>query len=226
MKPYREFDIAKAPNPIYKEQYLQELADISTEENRSKAESAFKKAWETRNFEIEMYWKRANYFWAFQIPVFTAYFLILNSIKYNEIKSYEYMICCIGIIVSSAWFLINKGSKSWQRHWEHHIDFLEDNFTGPLYKTVTKIETYSVSKINELVSLFFALIWVVLSISYLFLEELLCFSLQKPIAIRESFFTLITLFVLWQMFFQHGKGMFQKREIQFYRRETKITEQE
>jgi len=34
---------------------------------------AWDKAWEIRNFEIEMYWKRATYFWAFQVAVFAGY---------------------------------------------------------------------------------------------------------------------------------------------------------
>ena len=36
-----------------------EIEDDKLEKN------ALNKAWEIRNFEINMYWKRAGYFWAF-----------------------------------------------------------------------------------------------------------------------------------------------------------------
>jgi hypothetical protein len=220
MKLFRKFDLSKAPQPIYEKQYLEDLSDISNPDNKEKAKNAFEKAWNTRNFEIELYWKRAQYFWAFQIPVFAAYFAIMASTNYEKIKVNIYLICCIGIIVSKAWHLINIGSKSWQRHWEHHIDHLENNFTGPLYKTGTNIETYSVSKINELVSMFFTLLWSILAINYLFENNLLCFCSKFKIAKIELMTTLLLFFILWQMIFQHGKGMFQNRSVQFYRRKS------
>lgn len=225
MKLFRENKPEKAPQPIYREDYLKELANFNTEESRERAKAAFDKAWETRNFEIELYWKRANYFWAFQIPVFAAYFALMSS-NQNFPKVIIYLVCCVGIIVSLAWKLINVGSKDWQRHWETHIDFLEDNFTGPLYKTVSKIKTFSVSKINELVSLFFLLIWIVLAFSYLLEEKTLYFISTSAIAWKELFITLATIFISWQMLFEHGIGMFQDRIVQFYRRITKIKEKE
>ncbi|MGH8568044.1 MAG: hypothetical protein ACREXU_08475, partial [Gammaproteobacteria bacterium] len=31
---------------------------------------------------------------------------------------------------------VNRGSKFWQENWENHVDLLEDQIMGPLYKTV------------------------------------------------------------------------------------------
>lgn len=222
MKPYRKYDPEKAPLKVGKQTYLNELADISTKEKREKAKAAFDKAWETRNFEIELYWKRTNYFWAFQIPVFAAYFTLISASAPNLPQVVIYLICCIGIIISLAWKLINVGSKDWQRHWEHHIDQLEDNFTGPLYKTISKTKTFSVSKINELVSSFFTLIWIGLALFYIIDFELFVLSASKSFAYKELIITLVTLFVVWQMVCQHGLGLFQKKTISFYRRITDI----
>ena len=38
--------------------------------------AAHKRAYALRNFEIEHYWKRATYFWAFQVAIFAAFGLL------------------------------------------------------------------------------------------------------------------------------------------------------
>ncbi|CAL2062071.1 hypothetical protein [Tenacibaculum sp. 190524A05c] len=86
--------------------------------------ATYDKAWETKNFEIELYWKRTNYFWVFQIASFTGYFTIIGTDAYTLNPQILYLIVCIGFI------------------------------TGPLYKFVTSPKTDSVSKINEIVSRF------------------------------------------------------------------------
>src|SRR5258705_6442151 len=48
-------------------------------------QKAYEKAWDARKFEIDNYWKRATYFWAFQAASFTGYFAILSSSSYNQI---------------------------------------------------------------------------------------------------------------------------------------------
>ena len=49
-------------------------------DNETKAlEEALKIALDTRKFEIELYWKRASYFWLFIGAVFVAYFSTLKS---------------------------------------------------------------------------------------------------------------------------------------------------
>ena len=105
-------------------------------DSNSKLFKAYEKAWDARKFEIDNYWKRTTYFWAFQITSFTAYLAILNSNSYNASppKSPEILYCIIafGFITSLSWALINIGSKFWQRHWEKYIDILEDEVTGPL----------------------------------------------------------------------------------------------
>ncbi|MCC9001729.1 MAG: hypothetical protein LM549_03765, partial [Candidatus Competibacter sp.] len=46
--------------------------------DRSKLESALEKALDIRKFEIELYWKRAAYFWTLIAAAFAGYFIILG----------------------------------------------------------------------------------------------------------------------------------------------------
>jgi len=44
-------------------------------------ERAIEQALDTRKFEIDLYWKRATYFWAFIAATFAGYFLILSKMS-------------------------------------------------------------------------------------------------------------------------------------------------
>jgi hypothetical protein len=166
LKPLWRFFYAKSEpglNEISENEYL----DIFIKgRKKEEIETSYKKAWEAKNFEIENYWKRANYFWAFQIASFAGYFSVLSSTAYPRNPQVLYFVICIGFITSLAWALINQGSKTWQRHWEIHVDMLENEITGPLYKIVTTQKTFSVSKLNEIVSRFIVMIWIILGIKY------------------------------------------------------------
>lgn len=211
---------ASDATPLTKEQYEDELVNIDL----GKAKNAFDRACAVRDFEIEMYWKRANYFWAFIASTFAGYFLLISSEKYikadqlfNHVE--VYFLICIGLVLSIAWIFTNIGSKSWQRHWEVHVDLLEDQFTGPLYKTVRFTRTYSVSKINEIVSGVFAVIWFLLGIKYLIEEKLLNYGGKLNWLVLLS--SLTVLLAVMAMVFGHGRGRFRERDSQMYRR--KIT---
>ena len=104
---------------------------------------ALKQAYEIRKFEIELYWKRATYFWTFIGASFVGYAAFFNasSIGTTPNPKKEFiliLIACIGFVFSVAWHCVNKGSKFWQENWENHVELLEDNVFGPLYKTRTK----------------------------------------------------------------------------------------
>jgi hypothetical protein len=146
-------------------------------------EEALKQAYEIRKFEIELYWKRATYFWTFIGAAFIGYAAFNNAGNGQPSSDREFiliLISCVGLVFSVAWHCVNKGSKFWQENWENHVELLEDKVFGPLYKTLTKrpprkrsihlrIEDFfvapkpfSVSKINQLVSTFMALVWLLI----------------------------------------------------------------
>jgi hypothetical protein len=130
------------------------------------------KALDTRKFEIDLYWKRATYFWAFIAAAFAGYFTIASSAHDNH--EILIVLTCIGFVFSLGWFLANRGSKFWQENWEKHVDLLENQVYGPLYKTaldnrkfhllrITEPFHFSVSRINQILSLFITFIWVFLA---------------------------------------------------------------
>lgn len=139
--------------------------------DKTKRENAFEKAHQIRQFEIELYWKRTTYFWTILAAILAGYFLLLSTenekIPHKDL--YLTIVASIGFVFSFAWMLVAKGSKFWQENWENHIDLLEDDFTGSLYKTVIEDKNkknnifstsapYSVTKINHCVSVFLIIV--------------------------------------------------------------------
>lgn len=141
--------------------FTQLLPPINSEENAQKnvmtdkrLKEAYKQAADIRKFEIELFWKRGTYYWAFILAAFTAHFALIGMIfstfsnNMNKELSLQNMTELPGLSLlaltitaffcfffSLAWTLVNKGSKFWQKNWEAHIDLLEENITGKLYET-------------------------------------------------------------------------------------------
>ncbi|WP_199775143.1 RipA family octameric membrane protein [Pseudoalteromonas sp. T1lg21] len=175
------------PYEVDNESYNKMFEDKEQEEKgagvnlKSKKEKALEHALDIRKFEIELYWKRATYFWALIAVTFAGFFGVISSnIKPTSDKEvYVFVIGCIGLFFTWAWFLVNKGSKYWQENWENHVNMLENDIIGPLYKTslerpdddgfiedlVTGPAKLSVSKINQWVSLFTLVVWLGLLLS-------------------------------------------------------------
>jgi hypothetical protein len=177
---------------------------------------AYEKAWESKQFEIGNYWKRANYFWLFQVAAFTAYFAILGSEAYNKNIEVLYAIIAIGFLTGFAWFLTNIGSKQWQENWEMHVNKLEDFVTGPLYKIGTNSWTYSVSKINLVVSAFITLIWFLFAIKFL-IENITIVPSHS--LYPQWFIILITCIVIlagWIMICGYGRSTIKFENKSFY----------
>ena len=206
------------------EQYEKDLLS-----DPDKLKLAFEKAWDARKFEIELYWKRATYFWAFIATTFIGYFALINSTIYRQPDAHDhaevYFVICIGFVLSCAWFFINRGSKAWQRHWEVHVDLLEDKVVGPLYKTVYAKKTYSVSKINEIVSMVFVGIWILLGAKYLLDQDLLHFN-PRHINWLVVVSSLFAIAAIYSMIFGHGRGRFSDRPVTMFRRHFSYTHEE
>jgi hypothetical protein len=153
------------------DEYLESFSPKGEPAIDKKHLKAYEMAVDTRKFEIELYWKRTAYFWAFIVTTFAGYGWSLKPTLEFDDNFLALLISCFGLILSVSWFLANKGSKKWQENWENHIDLLEDEITGPLYKTVLKRKypnfftgpgNHSVSKINQLISVFVVIVWTVL----------------------------------------------------------------
>lgn len=164
---------------LSKKQYKEMFKDEQAERR------ALRLALDIRKFEIELYWKRATYFWAFIGSAFAGLAVIsaAKDIHIDVKQDFEVLFSCLGFVFSWGWFCVNKGSKLWQENWENHIDLLEDGYVGKLYKvilkrpkeqqwlTVGKVKEvtvgphpYSVSRINQLISLYVSIVWTYLLI--------------------------------------------------------------
>lgn len=181
---------------------------LGTNPDRSKTESALQHALDIRKFEIGLYWQRATYFWALIAATFAGYFAVLSAEHMKDKDFNAYVLACVGLIFSLAWFLTNRGSKYWQENWENHVDMLEDGITGPLYKTVLHrpknmdllsrtIEgpaPFSVSQINQWVSLFTVAVWLPLIVNVLPEFDLKCRVSVKHAVI--GFITALTVLLM------------------------------
>ena len=195
-------------------------------------QSAFAQASDIRKFEIELYWKRATYFWALIAVAFAGYFAVASA-SFDEGKSlFLTIIASAGFVFTFAWFSANKGSKYWQENWENHLDLLEDCVTGPLYKSylqrpdqgnfyekyITGPQRYSVSKINQWVAVFTLFIWVSLTIHSISKHEAYCswsfvFHILIPI---------ISLYLCYKMI-SEGRTHTKSHEPEFGLRDVNIT---
>jgi hypothetical protein len=162
-------------SPFSDEEYKSTFIGIDEKPSDIHAK-ALERALDIRKFEIDLYWKRATYFWAFIAATLAGFVGIQASSSSNK-ADMSVLLCNIGIVFSFAWSCVNRGSKYWQENWEYHVDMLEDKIQGPLYKVVlsrnnpkgvsqhvlhllTGPSPISVSKVNQLISLFITAMWV------------------------------------------------------------------
>ncbi len=212
------------------DEYKQDFG-LSLPADTERSRKALDLALDIRKFEIELYWKRATYFWAFLAFMLGAYFAVLISKDAPLPARGEALlvISCLGIIFSVAWYFVNRASKFWQENWESHVDLLEDATKGPLYKTVLKDKNlafwklngpynFSVSKLNQLLSLFVVVLFVLLTAKTLLHYYTLGFP-PDPFANLILALTILAIWVLWKC----GRTRpITVKEVQAEKRETKI----
>ena len=181
--------------------------DKAFKSDPDKLKAAFDRVSDIRKFEIELYWKRAGYFWALIAVAFAGYFAILSSKDIQNKYFLSFVVTSIGFVFTFAWFLVNRGSKYWQENWENHLDHMEDTISGPLYKTILerselsslteKLVTgplnISVSKINQWVSLFVLFIWLSLAAYSLYKAESLLKISCQDLIVLFSYMAIIIL---------------------------------
>jgi hypothetical protein len=142
------------------------LAAFSKKEIRKEA---LERAHDIRKFEIDLYWKRGTYFWTFTALAFTGYSILQKDGTFESI----FTTTCLGFLFSWAWYCVNRGGNFWQLNWEAHVDLLEEDTTGPLYKTVITTQenrllnvagpyNFSPSRINHILSLVVTSVWLLL----------------------------------------------------------------
>ena len=166
----------KKSNRLSFEEFLETLigknitnqdADLADAE-KTKLEKILENAYDIRKFELDLYWKRATYFWGFLVAAYTALFVLIDK----KLVEYQFLVVCLGLIFSLAWYLVNRGSTYWVTNYERVIDAIEEKLGTEFYKLNLENEfsifnlqqnySFSVSRINIKVSLFILLTWVLL----------------------------------------------------------------
>lgn len=171
-------------------------------------------ALDTRKFEIELYWKRAAYFWAFIAADIAAFALIYARMEENgDYKKFILMIIfsMLGVFFSVGWYFANRGSKYWQENWEDHIGVLVTKEAGPIFKyhkapndpffKLNGNYPFSVSRINQFLSLLTAIFWL-----GLFEFSLCCAMAKTGISVYGVVLSAIVSFVvvimlIWYMYY-------------------------
>ena len=168
-----------------------------------------------RQFEIGLYWKRSAYFWTFTALAFAGYgALQTHCCDLDDRETLSFLLANIGCVASFAWFLANKGSKFWQEQWETHVDVLEDRAIGTVYKKwfvrtpisksykLTRLiagynprNKYSVTKINQIGSLYVVFIWIILIVRS---SEFSFLNRVDPIKLIATLVSAGTAFLLWK----------------------------
>jgi len=175
-----------------------------------------KQVLDIRKFEIELYWKRTAFFWTILTAIIAGYFLVYSKLTAspdNNSLKILFSLGCLGLIFSIGWYFVNRGSKFWQVNWEKHLDCIEDEVMGPLYKTTIDTNYYhgkffsliapypfSVSKINQILNLVLIVFWTVMLFDFSF-----TYLTFKPFSIDSylSFYFwagLLTLFAIFSLF--------------------------
>lgn len=130
---------------------------------------AYKIAIATRNFEIDLYWKRSLFFWGFIATAALGYGSSLLAEKPNH--NLALLIACFGFICSLCWSLVNRGSKYWQEHWERKVTDFENKLGDiELFRAKDKRDNskswwlgsrkFSVSRLAIALSDFTVFIWL------------------------------------------------------------------
>lgn len=188
-------------------------------------EKLLDRAYDIRKFEIELYWKRATYFWGFLIASFTAYFIVSDFTKFKDDK-YQLLVICFGILFSLSWYLVNRGSSYWQSNWERMIEAIEEKLEIDFYisdlfinekKFLHPIAPYrfTVGKINIIVSLYVLILWLILLVINLKTN----LKLSANFDVEKILFILITaVFCYILLFLTEFKD---RRRYRFFKRDFK-----
>ena len=135
-----------------------------TSESPNPISESFKAAFQTRQFEIDLFWKRSLFFWGFIAAAFVA----IGTLK-DQFPTLSLLVSGFGVVCSCSWTLVNRGSKYWQEQWESKIERVEDEVIGPFFKKREPRQDkgwwlrgrrYSVSKITIAVSDYVTFVWL------------------------------------------------------------------
>ena len=118
---------------------------------------------QARQVEIDLFWRRALFFWGFIGAAFVAL-----VVTWHQHPILSIAVSCFGVICSLCWTLANRGSKYWYEAWEAKVEREEKKCLGKLFSEIEPVQTqglwlsarrYSVSKLAIALSDFVFVLW-------------------------------------------------------------------
>ena len=93
-------------------------------------ESTYKGFWKCRDLEIQMLWTRLTMLGAFMVLTYTGYGVLLMKIgdkmpNWNVFNLLAVGLGCFGMLLSTLWILMAKGSKAWYEQYEAALKYFQ-----------------------------------------------------------------------------------------------------
>jgi hypothetical protein len=82
-----------------------------------------KLAVDTRQFEIQLFWQRSNYFLVLNTAIAVGFFGRSSPVRWQS-----FVLAAFGIAVSCLWVLVSLGSRYWQVRWEMAANRMERDY--------------------------------------------------------------------------------------------------
>ncbi len=132
-------------------------------DNEKPAPGVLEIALGARQLELELFWRRALFFWGFIASAFIGF-----ANTYPERPMVAMAVSCFGVICSLCWALVNRGSKYWYEAWEVKVkryggEDVQKLFSHPeasQKKGLWSAKRYSVSRVAIALSDFTFVLWV------------------------------------------------------------------
>ena len=184
----------------------------------------FKIALETRNFEIELFWKRCNYFLVLNTALAVGVFASFDKGSVFLSWIFFMVICLAGIFVCTAWIKVGLGSKYWQSHWEEvviqeqeSIGFREsesrDYFSikGTRRRVAANLKMLSEADTKSEEMRFLEFIWKMFRLSFAFIrggeqDKYKKLVLSKPSVSNWMHRTAVFFLLVWLLMLLSGIG--------------------
>ncbi|KFD19197.1 RipA family octameric membrane protein [Yokenella regensburgei] len=127
---------------------------------------AYDKAHSIRNFEIELFWKRASYCFTIIAALITLCGVLASTYFKPNISERDHnlllliaFISFLGVVFTIMSHLMMVSGEYWKRNWELHISMLEPLFSGRIYSTHL-VSSENRTSISRMLLLFFMAIYV------------------------------------------------------------------
>lgn len=127
---------------------------------------AYDKAHSIRNFEIELFWKRASYCFTIIAALITLCGVLASTYFKPNINERDHnlllliaFISFLGVIFTIMSHLMMVSGEYWKRNWELHISMLEPLFSGRIYSTHL-VSSENRTSISGMLLLFFMAIYI------------------------------------------------------------------